>query len=147
MKTSIFTMFCIAMLCSLFVGCGSPATDMNTSRRGVLSTGREFVFYGADQVDVTLEEFMEEIGFAYRRTYDFIIQEDTVEAILERPEMHMGIGDAPPEYAIIYAFYFSESRDILFQVHLIEGHWLGVPSVQVVNLESGAVSRWGWRAA
>jgi len=144
MKTIIFIVFCIVVLCAIFVGCSSPANDMNTSRRGVLSTGQEFVFHGADQMDATIEEVLEEMGFEYRHTYDFIIQEDTIEAILERPEMQ-GLGAVPPEYAIIYAFYFSASRDILFQVHLIEGHWLGVPSVRVVNHESGAVSRWGWR--
>jgi len=153
MKTKWIIVFLFVMICAFFVSCGSPATDMNTSRSGTLSTGREFVFYGAGQVDMTLEEFLEKGGFVYFRTENFVIQEETIEEMLERPEMHMGIEHSPLDFVFIYAFYFAESSDVLFWVESFEEIyiWLGFPSALIVNLESGVVYNytqripsWGW---
>jgi len=141
MKTKLIVVLFVVMICAFFVSCGSPATDMNTSRSGTLSTGRRFVFYGADRVDRTLEEFLERGGFIYRRTHDFIIEEETIEEILENPEMHMGVGYVPPEDVVIYVFYFTESNDILVWVEPYEDRVsvMGFPSALIVNIESGVV--------
>jgi len=143
MKTKLPICLLFAMFCALFIGCSSPATDMNTSRQGALSTGRRFVFYGADRMDMTVEEFLEKGYFTYRRTEDFIIHEETIEAILERPELQIGAGHVPPvppESLVIYVFYFAEGSDIFLTSKPVEGSWLGFPPAFVINLESGVVA-------
>ncbi|MCL2356872.1 MAG: hypothetical protein FWC70_06920 [Defluviitaleaceae bacterium] len=117
--------------------------DMNTSREGTLSGGREFVFHGADQTSGTFEAFLEGAGFSYRRTYDFIVQEETIEEMLERPDMQRrGVGYFMPEHATIHAFYFAECNNIVFWLEFHGVYLMGFPSALVVNNESGVVSLW-----
>jgi len=124
---------------------------MNTSREGTLSNGRRFVFYGADQVSGTFEEFLDERGLFYLRTRDFIVQEETVEDMLEVPELYQwfSICHLAPEWAHFVAYYFAESNSVLFEVDHDDNYtfrW-GPRFAIVVNQESGAVSRFdeGWR--
>jgi len=139
MKAKLLTILFFTVICAFFVGCGFSETeeirDMYTSREGVLSSGRRFEFYGADsEADrvFTLEQLLEVNRLSYHHTYDFIIQEETIEEMLERPEMHFGVGHLDPDDVVIIADYFLESNDVLFYVNPL--------SVLVVNLDSGAVS-------
>jgi hypothetical protein len=155
MKTKLLIILFLFTLCAFFAACSCSATgereiirDMYTSREGILSNGRKFIFYGTDQVSITLEEFLEERELFYLRTRDFIIQEETIEEMLERPEMHFNIDHVEPEWADIIAYYFAESNDVLFMVELDNDYvfrW-GPLSVMIVNHESGAVSIYneGW---
>jgi hypothetical protein len=118
---------------------------MYTSREGVLSNGRRFEFHGADseaERDFTLEQLLEGNRLIYSHSYDFIIQEETVEAIMERMELEpdLWISRLEPDIADIVAYYFSESNDILFWMLPVNTVIMGRITVWSVNHESGVVS-------
>jgi hypothetical protein len=156
----LLKIFYVTMICAFFMGCGRSESeeleaiiilDMNTSREGVLSNGRRFVFYGADQVSVTLGQFLDEKGLIYRHLENFVVQEETIEEMLERPEWeyHFSIGNLRPEWADIIVYYFVESNDVLFRVERDNNYayLLGPNHAYVVNHESGLVTYYdeGWR--
>jgi len=136
MKVKSFVAFCVVGICVLFAGCALFATeeqeivrDMYTSREGVLSGGHEFTFRGADQTSGLLVDKLERMGFAYRRTYDFIVQEETIEEMLENPDIQRHLIDSAwPEDVIINVLYFAECNNIVFELELLRAHWMGLPS-------------------
>ncbi|MCL2356874.1 MAG: hypothetical protein FWC70_06930 [Defluviitaleaceae bacterium] len=157
MNAKLFMTFCLVIICAFFTGCLLCATeeqeiiqDMNTSREGTLSNGRRFVFYGADQVSGTFEELLEERGLSYFRTFNFIVQEETVEEMLARPEIYdrFTLVHIAPHQAEIFVYYFAECGVVVFDAVVDRNYFipLGPLSVVVVNRESGTVSRYneGW---
>jgi hypothetical protein len=151
MKTKLLIILFLFILCAFFAACSCSATgereiikDMHTSREGVLSSGREFEFHGADQVFMTIEQFLEEMELGYSHSYDFIIQEETIESMLERPEWDFAFatGHLEPDAVFIFACYFPESNDVLFRIYPNDERVIfsGYPSAWVVNHESGVVS-------
>jgi len=151
MKTKLLTIFLLAMIFAFLVGCVfgeiEVIRDMNTSRGGFLPNGRRFIFSGSDQVVMKLEQFLEQLELSYLRSYDFIIQEEIVEEILERPEIEMllDIGHFEPESMGIHVFYFSKSRDLVFiayhEVYYVLYQPEGLNAI-VINHESGAISHY-----
>jgi hypothetical protein len=149
----LFVLIWLAVICSFFAGCmfskeeqeAVIASDMYTSREGVLSNGRKFIFHGADQVTVTLEEFLEELRLTHRITFDFIIQEETVEEIFEKLQLEsdLWLSRLEPDKVYIIAHYLPESKDISFSIAPFEGVIAGFPPVWVINHESGIVSEYG----
>ena len=138
------------MIFAFIAGCGFFETeevrDMYTSRGGFLSNGRRYRFRGAG-APMKIEEFFEVWGLSYLRSYDFIIQEETVEEILERSEIEMllDIGHFKPKAMGVTVFYFSKSRDLVFwayhEVYYVLYQPEGLNAI-VINHESGAVSHY-----
>jgi len=151
MRTKLLIIFSLAMIFALIAGCSSSIEeeirDMHTFRGGFLSSGRRFTFSGSAEVIMKLEEFFEVWELSYLRSYDFIIQEETVEDILERPEIEilLEISHLEPDSMGIHVGYFPKSRDLIFMAYhevyynLYRAEGL---SVIVVNHESGAVSHY-----
>jgi hypothetical protein len=151
MKTKLLVFFCLTIICAFLGSCtfsiteeqeDIPINDMNTSRTGILSCGKTFIFYGADQVSITLEQYLEEMGFIYLCSWDFIVKEETIEEMLENPELDLGVGHLNSDDVTIVVYYFSESNDVLFTVEPNDDRVtrLGGINVTVVNYESGHVS-------
>jgi hypothetical protein len=156
-KKFMFAFFVV--ICTFLVGCevqpteesdSVPLMDMNTSREGILSSGRRFVFFGADQMYLTFEQFLTERNFVYRFSYDFLVHEETIEEILERPEFQYGVSPrSNPDGVVVNAYYFSESSNVLFIILPVgDTLFLGFPSAIVVNHETGVASHYAfdvWR--
>ena len=152
MKAKLCIIFSFAIIYTFLVSCAFSAVekpeeiiinDMATSREGTLPNGKRFIFYGADQVSITLEQHLEETEYFYYVSYDyFIVEEETIEEMLERPELHLGVSHLPPDDVTIVVYYFSESNDVLFMVvpNYDDVAYLGFPSVTVVNSESGGAT-------
>ena len=139
------------MIFAFIAGCSSSIEeeirDMHTFRGGVLSNGRRFTFSGSSQVVIKLEQFFEEWELSYLRSYDFIIQEETVEDILERSEIEilLNISHLEPRSMGIQIYYFPKSRDLVFMAyHEVYYNFYRAEglNVIVVNHESGAVSHY-----
>jgi len=149
MKKKLLIIFFLAIIFAFFADCASSTSeeirDMYTFRAGVLSNGRRFTFSGTGVV-MKLEQFLEQLELSYLRSYEFIIQEETVEEILERPEIEMllEISNLEPELVGINVFYFLKSSDLVFiaynEVYYNLYRLEGFLNAIVVNHESGVVS-------
>lgn len=137
----------ILLIFTIFAGCKfltadeqEVLRDMNTSREGILSDGVRFIFHGADQVDVTLTEFLEERGFIYRLTFDIVVLEETIEEILE--VISMVQENVGPDDFIYIVYYFSESSEVFITLEEYSGRFVGLgdPTGNVVNLATGVVT-------
>jgi len=148
MKNKLLIVFSLVIILFVIIGCLFSREeqedviiyDMTTPREGVLSNGRKFIFYGTDPI--TVEQYMEDLKYIYDSSYDFTIQEETVEDIFERLELESELyfSQLEPSESCIVAVYFSESKDVLISIVPINADIAGFPSYYGVNHESGVVS-------
>ena len=116
--------------------------DVYTTREGVLKNGRKYKFYGTDKQKFNIQNYLNQESLIKFSSCDIKIQEESIEAIIEKVQVLLGIEKLSSKTVGIIVYYDPETHSLLCMEDFYGVPQPGGRSVIVINCENGETTRY-----